>query len=109
MQSSPWKVLSSHVSAGVLTEGWQLNTIEDADGDAPRICTFEVPVTFDAPFYAPPVVQLGLTGFDIDQRDSARLTLKAESITSAGFVATITTWAGTRVYGAEFQWLAIGA
>ena len=109
MQSSPWKVLSSQVSVGVLTEGWQLNTVDSVDEDAPRICTFEVPVAFDAPFSAPPVVQLGLTGFDIDQRDSARLTLKAESITSSGIVATVTTWAGTRVFGAEFQWLAIGA
>lgn len=109
MQSSPWKVLSSQVSVGVLTEGWQLNTVDSVDEDAPRICTFEVPVTFDTPFSAPPVVQLGLTGFDIDQRDSARLTLKAESITASGFVATVTTWAGTRVYGVEFQWLAIGA
>jgi len=108
MQNSPWKVLSAQVSVGVLTEGWQLNHIDDASADAPRICSFPVEVTFDTPFSAAPVVHLGLTGFDIDQRDSARITLKAENIGPGGFHATITTWAGTRVYGVELQWLAIG-
>jgi hypothetical protein len=109
MQTSPWKVLSAQVSVGVLTEGWRLNVIDQAEGDAPRFCNFMVPVSFDSPFSSPPVVQLGLTGFDIDQRDSARLTLKAENITTSGFETTITTWADTRVYGVEFQWFAIGA
>jgi hypothetical protein len=109
MQTSPWKVLSSQVGIGVLTEGWRLHLVDVADTDAPRICSFSVQVTFDAPFSTPPVVQLSLTGFDIDQRDSSRLTLKAENITASGFQATITTWADTRVYGVEFQWLAIGA
>jgi hypothetical protein len=109
MQTSPWKVLSAQVSVGVLTEGWQLNVVNHAGEDAPRICNFLVEVPFDSPFASPPVVQLGLTGFDIDQRDSARLTLKAENISSSGFQAVITTWADTRVYGVDFQWFAIGA
>ena len=66
-------------------------------------------MSFATPFLAPPVVQLGLTGFDMDQRDSARLTVKAENITPSGFLATIATWADTRVFAVEFQWLAIGA
>jgi hypothetical protein len=55
------------------------------------------------------VVQLGLTGFDIDQRDTARLSLKAADITPTGFMAEVWTWANTRVYAVEFNWLAIGA
>jgi len=102
--SIPWKVLSSHVGTGILTEGWSL--AEPTDSDSPR--TFIVDVYFDSPFYATPVVQLGLTGFDIDQRDSARLSLRAENITLDGFQAIISTWDATRVFSVEFNWLAIG-
>lgn len=104
--SVPWKVLSSNVSVNVLTEGWTL-ACPDA-GAEEEIRKFIVDVIFDTAFSAVPVVQLGLSGFDIDQRDSARLILKAECISEYGFQATITTWAGSRVYAAEFNWLAIG-
>lgn len=104
--SVPWKVLSSHVAVSVLTEGWSLACFEPAaEAD---IRTFTVAVAFDSPFFAVPVVQLGLTGFDMDQRDSSRISVKAESITESGFQASITTWANTRVYAVEFNWLAIG-
>ncbi|OYW76187.1 MAG: hypothetical protein B7Z37_10180 [Verrucomicrobia bacterium 12-59-8] len=104
--SVPWKVLSSNVSVNVLTEGWNLACPEA--GAEEEIRMFSMYVAFDAPFLEVPVVQLGLSGFDIDQRDSARLIVKAESITEYGFQATLTTWAGTRVYAAEFNWIAIG-
>ncbi len=71
--------------------------------------TFRTAVVFATPFASIPVVQLGLTGFDLDQRDSARITLQAENITATGFEAVISTWAGTRVFAVEFNWLAIGA
>lgn len=102
----PWNVLSSTVSVGVLTEGW---TLADA-GPAPEVeatRTFVVDVAFVSPFSSVPVVQLGLTGFDIDQRDSARIGLKTDNITEYGFQVILSTWAGTRVYGADFHWFAI--
>lgn len=101
----PWKVLSSHSAAGVLTPGWPLGEPAPEDGGAR---TFGVEVFFDSPFESPPVVHLGLTGFDLDQRDSSRLTVKAENITANGFQAVITTWSATRVFSVEFDWLAIG-
>lgn len=101
----PWNVLSSNVGAGVLTEGWSL---AEAETGADEVRTFSADVVFASPFLSVPVVQLGLTGFDIDQRDSGRVTLKAENITEFGFQAVIATWAGTRVYAVEFNWLAIG-
>ncbi|HRH94378.1 MAG TPA: H-type lectin domain-containing protein [Prosthecobacter sp.] len=104
--SVPWKVLSSNVSVSVLTEGWNLDRADAGAEEEIRI--FKVGVTFDTAFLAVPVVQLGLSGFDIDQRDSARLKVTAEGITESGFQAVITTWAGTRVYATEFNWLAIG-
>lgn len=104
--SVPWKVLSSHVGVGVLTEGWNL---EEATSESNEARCFVVEVTFASPFYAVPVVHLGLTGFDLDQRDSSRVSLKAECITEFGFQAVISTWSDTRVFSVEFNWLAIGA
>ena len=82
----------------------------DAVGaEADDVRTFRTAVVFATPFASIPVVQLGLTGFDLDQRDSGRITLQAENITATGFEALISTWAGTRVFAVEFNWLAIGA
>jgi len=101
----PWKVLSSHVACNVLSEGWTLAT---TDADEGQTRSFTVEVIFDSAFASVPVVHLGLTGFDMDQRDSSRLTLKAANITEYGFEAIVSTWSNTRVYAAEFNWLAIG-
>lgn len=101
----PWKVLSARVAAGILTPGW---TLDKAVAITAGARTFCVAVAFDSPFTSPPVVHLGLTGFDIDQRDSSRLTVKAENITTDGFQAIISTWAATRVFSVELDWLAIG-
>ena len=109
MQTSPvpWKVLSSHLGLGVLTDGWCLDAVEYSEGAESRC--FRMEVVFDSPFSSVPVVQLGLTGFDIDQRDTARVSLKTAAITPTGFVVEVWTWANTRVYAVEFNWLAIGA
>lgn len=109
MQTSPvpWKVLSSHLGLGVLTDGWCLDARGDSEGAESRC--FRMEVVFDSPFASVPVVQLGLTGFDIDQRDTERVSLKAADITPTGFMAEVWTWANTRVYAVEFNWLAIGA
>ena len=103
----PWKSLSASLQLGVLTEGWNLaEPPADGAGDA-RV--FRFTVFFAAPFDAPPVVHLGLTGFDIDQRDSSRLSLYATEISTTSFVAEIGTWRDTRCYSVEFSWLAFGA
>lgn len=102
---TPWKILSATASAGVLTEGWNLAE-PSADSEACRQFTLFVPFAF--PFSAPPVVQAGLTGFDIDQRTSARLSLMVGKISAEGFELTFTTWQDTLVYAAEVGWLAVG-
>lgn len=104
--SFPWTALSANVGIGVLTDGWNLAELPPEPGEAR---TFTLEVTFAAVFTAIPIVQVGLSGFDVDQRDSPRITIKAEAITPAGFQAVISTWATTRVYSVEFNWLAIGA
>ena len=102
----PWKSLSATARVGTLTDGWTLATPSDGS-EATRV--FRFAVYFSAPFVAPPLVHLGLTGFDIDQRDASRLTLTATEITPTGFIAEFTTWRETRVYSATFSWLALGA
>ncbi len=104
--SIPWKVLSSKIAVNVLSEGWGLSTPDEGE---PQTRHFTVDIFFDSPFASPPVVQIGLTGFDIDQRDSARLSVSADQITEYGFQATISTWANTRVYAVELNWFALGA
>ena len=64
---------------------------------------------FASPFQAPPVVQVGLSCFDIDQRQTARLSLRVTEITPMGFKVEIGTWSDTRIYAASFNWLALGA
>jgi hypothetical protein len=103
----PWKSLSASLHLGALTEGWNLaDPPEDGAEDA-RV--FRFTVFFANPFDNPPVVHLGLTGFDLDQRDSNRLSLRATEISATGFVVEIGTWRDTRVYSVEFSWLALGA
>ena len=103
---TPWNILSSTVGVGLLTEGW---TLAEPVTDPDTARSFTVEVVFDTPFSATPVVQLGLSGFDLDQRESARLSVKTGAITRFGFQAVISTWSSTRVYAVEFNWLAIGA
>lgn len=91
----------------MLTEGWNLADPAAANDDGVRVFRFNV--YFATPFEAPPVLHLGLTGFDLDQRDSERLKLRAAELTATGFVAEISTWWETRVYSVEFSWLAVGA
>jgi hypothetical protein len=103
---NPWKTLSATAQLGTSTEGWNLATPPAEGTDGIRVFRFKV--YFSAPFRTPPVVQLGLTGFDLDQRDSSRLTLTAREITEQGFTAEIATWRETRVYSVAFSWLALG-
>jgi hypothetical protein len=102
----PWKSLAATVNVGVATEGWNLAEFNGADFDKPRI--FTVDVYFSAPFTIVPVVQLALSGFDIDRHHSARLSIRAVDISTHGFKAEIGTWSDTRVYSVEATWLAIG-
>jgi hypothetical protein len=104
--SVPWNILSANVGVSILTDGW--NLADAAEFDPEDVRTFTIEVAFDSPFTAAPVVHLGLTGFDIDQRDASRITLKTAAITESGFQAVISTWSSTRVYAVDFSWVAIG-
>ena len=104
---TPWKILAATAGVGVLTEGWNLADVPDDAEQQTR--QFIVDIAFASPFQAPPVVHLGMTGFDADQSASGRISLKTADITADGFKAVITTWRDSRVHAVEFDWLAIGA
>jgi len=70
--------------------------------------TFVKRIMFETPFSSIPVVHAALAGLDVDQRDSARLSIRAEAITADGFDLHITTWENTRVYKVEVSWIALG-
>lgn len=102
----PWKTLAATLCVGTSTEGWNLSEHPGEELDTPR--TFVADVYFASPFTYPPAVHLSLTGFDIDQRHSARLSVRATDITESGFKAVVTTWHDSRVFSVEASWLAIG-
>ncbi|MGC3989972.1 MAG: H-type lectin domain-containing protein [Chthoniobacteraceae bacterium] len=106
-QIVPWKIASSITCVGVTSEDWNLSEIPAGEIDVPR--TYSTEVLFPESFNTVPVVQASLVGFDIDQRDSSRVSIAVSHITTTGFKLAVTTWMETRVYGVEASWLAIGS
>jgi len=70
--------------------------------------TFTGQIAFERPFSATPIVQVGITGFDIDHRDNARLQVGVVGIDEHGFGVSLRTWWNTRLWSVELSWMAIG-
>jgi hypothetical protein len=87
------------------TPDWLLDESAENTGQ-PRI--FRTHITFGTPYVNIPVVQVALTGFDIDNRSTARLAVSTESITPNGFDLLVSTWMDTRVYQVSVSWMALG-
>lgn len=85
---------------------WNLADVEPESASEPRYFSFDV--MFDNPFSNVPLVQLGISGFDIDNNDSNRLSVRADEISHKGFKIVIETWLHTRVYKVEVSWIALG-
>ncbi|SLN57253.1 H-type lectin domain protein [Pseudoruegeria aquimaris] len=65
-------------------------------------------VTFDEPFLAPPMVQVGISMFDFDRETNQRADISAELITREGFAIVFRTWNDTRVARIRADWTAFG-
>ena len=63
---------------------------------------------FDEPFLEVPIVQTGLTMWDIADEANSRADITAEKITATGFELVFRTWGDTRVARVRAEWLAIG-
>ena len=100
----PLKMCSATVEFDQFTPDWTLAQVNTSEEQRTFVCN----VLFDAPFSNVPIVHVGLSGFDMDQRHSARISVRADTITSSGFELNIKTWRDTRVYKLEVSWIALG-
>jgi len=85
--------------------GWAL-LAPGSDGGGAR--TFAGRITFDRAFNGTPVVQIGITGFDIDNGDNARLNVGITAVDGSGFDVELKTWWNTRLWSVDLNWIAIG-
>lgn len=54
------------------------------------------------------MLHFGLSGFDMDNRDSAGLSVRTGTISATGFELLVVTWLNTLVYEVEVAQLAVG-
>ncbi|MDI3336785.1 H-type lectin domain-containing protein [Defluviimonas aestuarii] len=65
-------------------------------------------VVFSEAFSSPPVVQVGISMWDMDQKTNLRADISADSVGPKGFEIVFRTWGDTRVARIRADWLAIG-
>ncbi len=82
------------------------NLLEQAPGMNTRVFRRFIP--FEKPFSSPPALQVGLTGFDINNEGNARLRVQAGGISETGFYLEIESWLDTQIWLVEAQWIAFG-
>jgi hypothetical protein len=85
------------------TTGWEL-----LNPGVDRARFVRVRITFEHTFYNPPLVHVGLAGFDIENGDAARLGVQASDVDATGFTVEIKSWFNTRIWSVDVSWLAIG-
>ncbi len=102
----PLTMSSAIIEFDQFTPDWPLAQLPEDDAAEPR--SFTAHVNFDTPFGNVPIVHVGISGFDIDNRDTSRLSAHASAISPTGFDLVIKTWLNTRVYKVEISWLALG-
>jgi len=100
----PFSLLSGIEKLGSTREGWTLDQTQGITADR----HFRTKVKFDRPFRVPPVVHIGIVGFDISEQDAARLEASVEKITTGGFELVLSTWLNTQLWRVNVSWLAIG-
>lgn len=65
-------------------------------------------IRFNEPFRSPPVVQIGVSLWDVDTSSALRAEVQAEDITQDGFSAVFRTWSDTRIARIRVAWTAFG-
>ncbi len=65
-------------------------------------------IKFSEPFRSAPIVQIGVSLWDVDTSSALRAELSAENVTPEGFEAVFRTWSDTRIAGIRAAWMAIG-
>lgn len=75
-------------------------------GNGPREA--RKPVQFTGAFKSLPVVMVGISMWDLDQKSNQRSDISAEHISLTGFDIVFRTWGDTRVARIRADWAAIG-
>lgn len=65
-------------------------------------------VTFAESFRSPPLVQVGISLWDVDHSANLRAEIRAENVTGSGFNLVFKTWGDTRIARIRAEWMAIG-
>ncbi len=65
-------------------------------------------IRFSQPFRSAPIVQIGVSLWDVDTSSALRAEVKAEDIAPDGFKAVFRTWSDTRIARIRVAWTAIG-
>ncbi|MEX0279353.1 MAG: H-type lectin domain-containing protein [Ruegeria sp.] len=68
----------------------------------------KVAIQFSEAFRSPPLVQIGVSLWDVDTSSALRAEVQAEDITPVGFNAVFRTWSDTRIARIRAAWMAIG-
>ena len=101
----PLSIAAGAVKFDESQPGWAL--LEPmAEASNIRSCTGRV--DFERSFVAAPVVQIGVTGFDIHNGDNARLQVGLLSVDHKGFTVELRTWWNSRLWSVNLNWIAIG-
>ncbi len=101
---APLNLLSGIEVLSNAREGWTLDQTEGISEDR----RFRARVRFDRAFNAVPVVHIGIVGFDISEKDCARLSASVANISVGGFEIVLSTWLNTQIWRVDVSWLAIG-
>src|SRR6186713_2716368 len=100
----PLSFAAGAVRFGDSSPGWAL--LERTPGNGER--SYAGRVQFERVFQAPPVVQIGITGFDIDNGANARLNVGIIAVDGEGFEVELRTWWNSRLWSVDLNWIAIG-
>ncbi|MBJ2150342.1 H-type lectin domain-containing protein [Paracoccus sp. IB05] len=65
-------------------------------------------ITFAHPYLAVPMVMVGLSMWDMDNRTNLRCDLSAAHITGTGFQIVFRTWGDSRIARVRADWTAMG-
>jgi hypothetical protein len=99
----PLKIAASVARFTHSDAGW---TLLEPGSDRAR--SYAARVEFEQPFTQAPIVHAGLSGFDIENGDAARVKLKLCAVRPEGFDVEVETWFETRIWSLDVSWLAIG-
>jgi hypothetical protein len=97
---------SAVVELDQFSPDWSLQEPAARDDQAPWV--FRTRIHFDSAFANVPIVHVGLTGFTLDNHETARLSVRTADVSATGFDLLVLTWLHSRAHAVEVSWIAVG-